>query len=105
MSWALRIPYRDPNEPLDARTIWELPNTLDDPEEKAVCREWLIGVRLAGGKTVGQARDLLETSDQADRSCPRRLSQGRRTQDRQSAGRRAALRGCEYGGADPCGRK
>jgi hypothetical protein len=67
VSWRLRIPHRDRHEALDAKSIWELPRALNDPDERAVAREYLVVIRTCGGRTVGQALDVIESCDTADR--------------------------------------
>ena len=67
MSWQLRIPYRSRDEPLDARTIWQLPKLLDSDEDARVTRELLTLSCRAGAKTVGQVVDVVESLDAADR--------------------------------------
>lgn len=67
MTWKIRIPHRHRDEPLDAKSIWELPRALDDPDERAVAREYLVLIRTCGGQTVGRALDVLESCDAADR--------------------------------------
>jgi hypothetical protein len=116
VSWQLRIPYHDRDEPLNARTIWELPKLLDSDEDARVTRELLAIVRVCGAKTVGQVVDLVESLDAADRrlyldAC--RKSAGFRTAteiDGQAAYERANAAGrargnpmlqrCHYPGCD-----
>jgi hypothetical protein len=52
--WQLKVPHRDLDEPLDAKSIWELPDALDDPEDRKVCRELLASCHRVGMKTIGQ---------------------------------------------------
>jgi hypothetical protein len=51
--WQLKVPHRDLDEPLDAKSIWELPDALDDPEDRQVCRALLASCHRVGMKTVG----------------------------------------------------
>jgi hypothetical protein len=67
---AIRIAVRDLSEVIGVRTVAELPAHLEDPEDRAVCREYLDCLyRAAGshGVTVGQAVELLETADEPSR--------------------------------------
>jgi hypothetical protein len=48
----IRVPHRDPHERLDAKSLWQLPNALDDPEERLVCRELLSRNAIASGCAV-----------------------------------------------------
>ena len=66
MNWAIKIPYRDRDTPLDAESIWQLPKLLDG-EDALTCRELLAVGYRAGARTVGQVVDLVESLDVADR--------------------------------------
>ena len=67
MSWQLRIPYRDRDEPLDAGSIWALPKLLDSDEDARVTRELLALVCVSGARTVGQVIDVVDSLDADDR--------------------------------------
>jgi hypothetical protein len=55
----LRIPHGRLDQPLDARSIWQLPNTLDG-EERLIARQIFIECHRTGSRRVGDVIDLLE---------------------------------------------
>jgi hypothetical protein len=63
----IRVPQRDPNERLDAKSMWHLPNVLADPEEKAVCRELLAQCHCVGMRRVGDVTAFLGELDRGER--------------------------------------
>jgi hypothetical protein len=53
-SWSLKLPMRDPDEPLDVDAITDLPAALETRSEQQIARELLLAARLDGGfQTVG----------------------------------------------------
>jgi hypothetical protein len=58
--WAIRIPYRDPDEPLCAKSIEELPAALEDPDDRRVCRTLLAASHKVGLKTIGEVLQGVE---------------------------------------------
>jgi hypothetical protein len=62
----LRIPYVDPEAPLDQKAL-ELVNTLGDPEGRAVALEVLSAALLAGMPTVGGVVGFFERLDYNER--------------------------------------
>jgi hypothetical protein len=67
----IRVPYGRLDERLDAKSLWQLPNVLDDPEERLVCRELLSECHRVGMRGVGEVLMGLEGVEPALR---RRLS-------------------------------
>ena len=60
MTWQLRLPLRDFDEPLDARALDELPQALGDGDEERVTRSLLLSAWIDHGcKTVGDVKTLL----------------------------------------------
>lgn len=62
MTFEIQFPVRDPHELLTYRTINELPDHLDDPDDRAITREVLELFReAAGGKScsIGQCDQVL----------------------------------------------
>jgi hypothetical protein len=57
----LRIPHGRLDQPLDARSIWQLPKTLDG-EESLIAREIFIECHRSGSRRVGDVIDLSRSS-------------------------------------------
>ena len=67
MSDQLFVPVRSESEPLNAQAIADLPNYVDDPEDREVT-SWLLKVgQLAGVKRVGTLARLVESCDPHER--------------------------------------
>jgi hypothetical protein len=67
MSWELNVPIRDPDEPLGADALIDLPSALDDPDDRRVCRELLHAAFMRDLPTVGALVTELERADQSAR--------------------------------------
>ena len=65
--WEIKMPWRLLDEPLNAKSIWELPDALTDREEKAVCRELLIGMHMVGARRVREVTLALEELSATER--------------------------------------
>jgi hypothetical protein len=52
VTWTIRIPGR-PSDPLNEKTIFDLPRALDDPEDREIARELFFHCYTSGVKTVG----------------------------------------------------
>jgi hypothetical protein len=59
-SWSLKLPMRDPDEPLDVDAITDLPQALEAGSDRQIARELLFAARLDGIETVGQLHDMIE---------------------------------------------
>jgi HNH endonuclease len=59
VSWQIRIPFRDRDEPLDADALTDLPAALEG-EDRDVTRELMVQARLEGARTVGDVLDRVE---------------------------------------------
>jgi hypothetical protein len=55
----IRVPVGRPDQRLDAKSLWHLPNVLDDPEERAIARELFIQCHPTGSRRVGDVTELL----------------------------------------------
>lgn len=71
MALEIRLPVRDRSEVITTRTIVELPQLLDDPDERAIAREILIFASQDVGRgspvTVGQVEEVFESFDLEER--------------------------------------
>jgi hypothetical protein len=65
--WAIRIPFRTRDDPLDVDAVIDLPELLDDPEDQAVARELPVEASTSGLQLVGQLLDQLEAASPAAR--------------------------------------
>jgi hypothetical protein len=67
-SWSLKLPMRDPDEPLDVDAITDLPAALETRSEQQIARELLLAARLDGGfQTVGEVHARIEAMSGAER--------------------------------------
>jgi hypothetical protein len=63
----IKLPVGDPRQPLDAKAVSELPSFLEDPDDRAICRELLSGFLFNAGdsvKTIGALATVLDAADQ-----------------------------------------
>jgi hypothetical protein len=69
MRWQIKLPVRDPDEPLNAKAIGEIPDFLDG-EDRDICREYLIWIKSINPtlfSTVGRAQLALEVLEPPER--------------------------------------
>jgi hypothetical protein len=66
VTWTIRIPGRH-SDPLNEKSVFDLSNAIDDPDERAVARALLLAAWTSGAKTVGTVVRGVERLNQSDR--------------------------------------
>src|SRR5512132_2513144 len=74
--WELRLPIGDPDQPLDADALSDLPSALPPGEQRELARDLLLQGRLDGLETVGAVHDRL--AGMSPSQCRRVLDGARR---------------------------
>jgi hypothetical protein len=68
VSWELRLPYRDRDQPLDDPDVLALPQALEDRDQRAIATRLLLqAMETPGMETVGDLLDVVEALDEGER--------------------------------------